>query len=221
MMIEMLLNPEIFRWAGLLGSLIGLIGTLIPGLVYRGSQNEPYSFLNHFISELGEKGISKLAWVFNLSMILSGLCVVTASLSLGLILPGFWAKAGLLLGVITGLALALVGLFPMNDMKSHMRAAVTFFRAGLLMSLFFSLAILFQNGAISKLPRWFGLAGLGPVMAFAVFLGLMWKSRREEREALATDGVERPKVWNIAISEWLIFFSFIIWIFVIALGISG
>ena len=93
-MIEMLRNPEIFRWAGLLGSLIGLIGTLIPGLVYRGSQNEPYSFLNHFISELGEKGISKLAWVFNLSMILSGLCVVTASLSAWADSARFLGKAG-------------------------------------------------------------------------------------------------------------------------------
>ncbi len=49
-----------------------VVGALIPALSYRGKAGEPYSFLNHFISELGERGVSALAPVFNASLVLGG-----------------------------------------------------------------------------------------------------------------------------------------------------
>ena len=122
--MEFFARPEMFKFAGLAGVIIGLIGVIVPSLVYRGTKGEKYSFLNHYISELGETGVSRLAWVFNLGMILSGVCIIVASLSLGLVLPGFWAKAGLVLGVASGAALSLVGVFPMNKMERHFKAAV-------------------------------------------------------------------------------------------------
>lgn len=216
--MEWLASTQLLKTASIIGVVVGLVGVLIPGLAYRGRKGERYSFLNHFISELGEKGISRLAWVFNLGMFISGLCIVMASLSLGQLLFGFWAKAGMLLGGITGLALSSVGLFPMNNMKGHMAAAVTFFRAGLLMVFLFSLAIVLQNGETLVVPRWLGLVGVIPVLAFGIFLGMMWLVRDADREALSTSGLERPRIWKFAISEWTIFFSLILWILVIALG---
>ena len=210
-------RPELFKYFGLIGVVIGLIGVIVPSLVYRGTKGEKYSFLNHYISELGETGVSKLAWVFNLGMILSGICIIVASLSLGLVLPGFWAKAGLVLGVASGAALSLVGVFPMNKMERHFKAAVAFFRGGLLMVLFFSLAIVLQSGENPLLPRELGLLGMIPVLAFGVFIGLMWSVRNQDHEALDTAGLERPKVWKFAISEWSIYFSFVVWILVVAL----
>ncbi|MDY0126157.1 MAG: hypothetical protein RBS09_08195, partial [Anaerolineaceae bacterium] len=152
-----------------------------------------------------------------LGMILSGICIIVASLSLGLVLPGFWAKAGLVLGVASGAALSLVGVFPMNKMERHFKAAVAFFRGGLLMVLFFSLAIVLQSGENPLLPRELGLLGMIPVLAFGVFIGLMWSVRNQDHEALDTAGLERPKVWKFAISEWSIYFSFVVWILVVAL----
>jgi hypothetical membrane protein len=215
--MEFFARPELFKYFGLIGVLIGLIGVIVPSLVYRGTKGEKYSFLNHYISELGETGVSKLAWVFNLGMILSGICIIVASLSLGLVLPGFWAKAGLVLGVASGAALSLVGVFPMNKMERHFKAAVAFFRGGLLMVLFFSLAIVLQSGENPLLPRELGLLGMIPVLAFGVFIGLMWSVRNQDHEALDTAGLERPKVWKFAISEWSIYFSFVVWILVVAL----
>lgn len=215
--MEFFARPELFKYFGLVGVLIGLIGVIVPSLVYRGTKGEKYSFLNHYISELGETGVSKLAWVFNLGMILSGICIIVASLSLGLVLPGFWAKAGLVLGVASGAALSLVGVFPMNKMERHFKAAVAFFRGGLLMVLFFSLAIVLQSGENPLLPRELGLLGMIPVLAFGVFIGLMWSVRNQDHEALDTAGLERPKVWKFAISEWSIYFSFVVWILVVAL----
>jgi hypothetical membrane protein len=215
--MEFFARPELFKYFGLIGVVIGLIGVIVPSLVYRGTKGEKYSFLNHYISELGETGVSKLAWVFNLGMILSGICIIVASLSLGLVLPGFWAKAGLVLGVASGAALSLVGVFPMNKMERHFKAAVAFFRGGLLMVLFFSLAIVLQSGENPLLPRELGLLGMIPVLAFGVFIGLMWSVRNQDHEALDTAGLERPKVWKFAISEWSIYFSFVVWILVVAL----
>jgi len=210
-------NPTIFKIAGLTGVILGLIGVILPSLMYRGTKGEKYSFLNHYISELGETGVSRLAWVFNLGMILSGICIIVASLALGLVLPGFWAKAGLVLGVASGVALSLVGIFPMNKMERHFKAAVAFFRGGLLMVLFFSLAMVLQSGENPLLPRVLGLLGMLPVLAFGVFIGLMWSVRNQDHEALDTAELERPKVWKFAISEWSIYFSFIVWISVVAL----
>jgi len=217
--MEFLLNPTTFKLAGLGGVLIGILAVIIPGLVYQGTKGEKFSFLNHYISELGEVGVSKLAWVFNAGMILAGLCIVIGFSSLGLLLPGFWAKVGLLFGVITGLALLMVGVFSMNKMKGHMVSAVTFFRAGLLMVSFFSVAIILQQNEAALLPRWVGLVGAIPVLAFGIFLGLMWSVRKEDRETLSTEDLERPRIWRFAISEWSIFFSLIFWILIVALAI--
>ena len=39
-----------------------------------GTQHEPFSPLNHWISELGEVGVSRLAAVFNVGLVVGGIC---------------------------------------------------------------------------------------------------------------------------------------------------
>jgi len=216
--MNLLANPTTLKIAGLIGVFFGLIGVIVPSLAYRGTEGQKYSFLNHFISELGEVSVSRLAWVFNLGMILAGICIVIVSLSLGLILPSFWAKAGMVLGTATGVALSMVGVFPMKKMKEHIAVAVAFFRGGFLMVLLFSLAIALQNADNQVVPRALGLVGMLPVLAFGIFLGLMWSVRDQDRHTLDTTEKTRPRVSKFAISEWSIFFAFILWILVIALS---
>ena len=217
--MNLLANPTTLKIAGLIGVFFGLIGGMVPSLSRRGTQNQRYTCLHHLISELGEVSVSRLAWVFNLGMILAGLCIVIASLSLGLTLTGFWAKAGMLLGIITGTALSLVGVFPMDKMKEHIVVAVAFFRGGFLMVLLFSLALVLQNAESQVVPRALGLVGMIPVLAFGVFLGLMWSVRDQDQHTLDTADKTRPRVSKFAISEWSIFFAFILWILVLALSI--
>lgn len=217
--MNLLAQVSVIKLTGLAGIILGMIGVIVPSLVYRGTKSEKYSFLNHYISELGETGVSKLAWVFNLAMIFSGFCIVIFSLLLGMVLPGLWAKAGLVLGMATGVSLSLVGVFPMNKMKNHGKAAIAYFRGGLLMVLFFSLAIVLQGETNPVIPRALGLVGMIPVLAFGVFLGLMWSVRKEIRVTLDTTDLERPKVWKFAVSEWTIYFSFVFWVLVISLAI--
>lgn len=219
-MVEWLSDLSVFRIAGFLGVFFGLLGVILPGIVYRGKDGEKYSFLNHYISELGERGISRLAWIFNLSIFLCGLALLIGTVSLGLGLPGIWAKLGILFGVVTGLGLMMVGIFPMDNIKPHATAAITFFRGGLLMVLAFSLSLLFPPQNQGLFSRGLGLVGLIPVVAFGYFLWLMWTVRDKVDQTLSTQDFQRPKVWKLSISEWTVFFSIILWILALSLGIG-
>ena len=59
--------------SGLVGSIIVSLGSLITALFYHGEQGEKYSLFNHYISELGQYGVSQLALLFNISLIVGGL----------------------------------------------------------------------------------------------------------------------------------------------------
>ena len=214
-------NPAWFKLFGLLGAGVALLGSVIAASAYRGKQEQRYSPINHFISELGEVGVSRLAPVFNLGLILSGLALLLASLSLGLALPGFLAKLGLVAGVVSAISLALVGVFPMNQIEPHGKAAVTYFRSGLAMVALFSLAIAFQPSASAIISRWFALAGLPAVLAFGSFLVLIGKAYQDGQEdPIGTEDVQRPRFWLLAAVEWSVFLTVLLWFGLITLGLG-
>jgi hypothetical membrane protein len=214
-------NPTTFIILSIAGSFFSILGALISATAYQGKSGTAYSPLNHFISELGEVGVSRLAWVFNLGLIISGLCLIPACISLGLIIPGALSTLGMIAGVVTAVGLALVGVFPMNNLKPHGKAALTFFRGGLLMVLAFSLAIAFPPENSPVLPRGFSLAGLPAILAFSGFLLMMGKgSDADEEEPLQPMENNRPKFWLMPIVEWVIFLTIVLWFLLIALGLS-
>jgi hypothetical membrane protein len=213
--------PNTFISMSIAGGSIAVLGVLISALAYCGKRNEKYSPLNHYISELGEIGVSRLAWVFNLGLILSGLCLIPACISLGLILPGFFAKVGMVGGITTAVGLTLVGVFPMNKINPHVTAAITFFRGGLLMVLAFSVGITFQQHADLVLPRIYSLAGLPAILAFGSFLWMMGKSDTEKEDPLQPMEVDRPKIWIMPVVEWAIFLTIVAWFLLIAIGLPS
>jgi hypothetical membrane protein len=209
----------LFKVAGLLGCVLSVAGVWIASSAYRGKQGETYSPLNHFISELGERGVSKRAWAFNWGSILCGVLLLPTTLNLGLILPGLWAKIGLVFGVITALSLSFVGVFSMDNLKPHGIAAVTFFRAGLLMVLFFTLAIAFQPQDNQIFPRALALAGVPAIAAFSTFLVVMGQASKTKEQPLEPLEQSRPRVWKMAILEWSIFVTIVFWFLLMALAI--
>lgn len=217
-MIDFLKSPQSFQLFGLIGTLIAAVGSLISALAFRGKEGQSYSPLNHYISELGEVGVSKLAWVFNLSLILSGLLLIPTCISLGLMLPGSLAKIGMAVGIVCTICLSLVGVFPMNKEETHGFAAVWFFRAGLVMVFLFSLAIAFQRTPVPVLSRWFALVGLPAMLSFSAFL-IMAPKIPEEDNPLSNEDIDRPKIWPLVIVEWLIFLTIVLWFVVIAWGL--
>jgi hypothetical membrane protein len=220
-MLTLFQQPTTFIGFSIAAGTTAVLGSLISALAYRGKSGQPYSPLNHFISELGEFGVSHLAWVFNLSLILTGLSLIPACISLGLILPGFLAKIAMIAGVITAVGLSFVGVFPMNHQKLHGTAAITFFRGGLLMVLAFSVAIATQNPQNLVLPRIYSLAGLPAILAFGGFLWMMQNSSSEKEDPLQPSELNRPKIWIMPIVEWAIFLNIVAWFLLIAIGLSS
>jgi len=218
-MLSIFHSPFLFQLFALTGALFAILGSLVSGFAYRGKDGERYSILNHFISELGDVGVSRSAWAFNWGLILSGPFVLLACISLGLMIPGVWSKIGMICGIVTAVCLSLVGIFPMNNLDPHRRVAMTYFRFGLSMVIFFTLALAVQPGTV--LPRLYSLAGLPAVLCFSSFL--LYSSIVYRRQGVVGTSTvpppPRPRFWGLAFSEWTIFLTLVPFFFVIALGL--
>lgn len=209
-----------FGWFGLTGSGVITLGIMISALAYRGRRGERYSLLNHFISELGEAGVSPAAWAFNTGMILGGLLLVFFILGLGQALGGVLGLLSLLAGLTATLSAALVGVFPMNNLKPHVWAAMTYFRSGLVMVVLFGVAILFQPPQAQVISPWANLLSLLAVACYASFLFLSGHKSSDDEVAVNLDPSvvpERPRIWLLTVLEWSVFFSTMIWLFGVAL----
>ncbi|MFO7623216.1 MAG: DUF998 domain-containing protein [Anaerolineales bacterium] len=192
---------------------------LITAFSYQGRGGESYSLFNHFISELGEAGVSRLGWLFNAGLVAGGLLFLPFSLGLGLALPGWLSKLGGIAGVVAAISLAGVGIFPMNNLEPHITAAMTYFRSGLFTVVLFGLAIQLQPKGQIVLDKRVNLASLLAVVCYGSFLFYMQLPTKQASSNLDLSWmVSRPSIWLLAILEWSIFFSTILWFTVIALG---
>lgn len=197
--------------AGLIGASIIAVGSVVTALAYTGSKGQPYSPLNHFVSELGELAVSRLAVVFNTSLIVGGVCFVV--FMIGLAATG---QDGLrylygLIGAIAGIGGAFVGVFPMDYLGVHSLAALTFFMLGLVTVLLASIG--FVRRPDRRFPRWLSALGAATVAAFAVFLVILFG----EAGGLAHPD-ERVAVWPVTIFEWLLIVGILLWVFLTALS---
>lgn len=202
---------------GLAGSLVILAGVLLPALVYRGKEGERYAITRHFISELGEVGVSRLAVVFNSSLILAGLLFLLMLIGLGIDMNTAWGYVAMSAGIVTALACVFVGFFPMNKIKPHTIAALTYFRFGLVTVLLFSVAIVLQPAANKVIPRYALAFGVLSVAAYAVFLIHAGNvAKKQQENVLDTEKVfVRPRFWWMPFLEWLVLISTILWFLVI------
>ena len=191
------------------GVLIILLCVLITASSYIGRQNEAYSFLNHFISELGEIGVSPLAHLFNGGLILGGLFTSCFMLGMALHIGGSWGLCLGIVGLVTSITVTLVGIYPMNQLEIHMVTANTFFRGGLLVALVYSLYILCSRQP--QLPKVTAIASGITMLAFALFLWFLPASQ-EGSSSIVEILKNRPEIWALPILEWFVFLSVMVWI---------
>jgi len=197
--------------AGFLGSIIITAASVITALAYVGKQGQPYSPLNHFVSELGEVGVSPAAAVFNSGLIVGGSFLVIFLVGLAMLLKGWFRYLFALIGLVSGVSGVLVGFFPMNNLAAHTQVALTFFNTGWIMVGLFSLYILLVRPPL--FPLWLTIPGALTVLSFTAFLNSI--------DGLSSDVLAAPAdrvaVWNVPIFEWLLVAGVMVWSFLIAL----
>jgi hypothetical membrane protein len=197
------------------GTLIILLGVVIAAVHFQGRKQERYSLFNHFISELGEVGVSKNAWSFNYGMISGGILFLPLMVGLGVRLNSVFGWLGTAFGLVAAISATLVGVFSMERLTPHRRAAMTFFRSGLLTVLFFTIAIFTQSGEQRSIPLGLNIIGIFALGCYSSFLlTVRNKMDKDENPNYILDPQaqpDRPKFWRSAILEWSIFFCTLIW----------
>lgn len=196
-------------YIGQAGIFILLLSVSIAVAFYVGKQNETYSFLNHFISELGEKGVSPLAYIFNGGLILGGACISFFMLGLAMHIGNSWGLILGAIGLVTGLSATLVGVFPMNQLEIHTAIANTFFYGGLLSALGYTLYVVFSPQP--RLPKITALTGGLTMLAFAAFVWFL-PAPLEDGQSIHEILKNRPEIWTLPILEWVVFLCVLVWI---------
>jgi AraC-like DNA-binding protein len=128
----------------------------------------------------------------NGSLIAGGVCLAAFTLGLGALLHGWCGALLLLLGGITGIAVVLVGVFPV-DHPLHQVVGPAAFLAGLLSCGLFTVSLMSMP---LLLPD-----GMNQIFA-------------------APDAAGRPAVWVVAIAEWPALWAVLLWVGSVA-GYAG
>jgi hypothetical membrane protein len=194
--------------AGIVGSSIIALVCIVAAIAYTGSQGQRYSPLNHWVSELGQTGVSELAGVFNAGLIIGGACFVVFMLGLGWLRQSRLGWTYAAIGAIAGVAGAFVGIYPMNNLDLHGIAALTFFDLGWIAVGLASID--FVRTPDERFPRWLAVIGGLTVIAFVGFLAVLLPLL--SGAGLAAPDV-RPDVWIVPILEWAVLAGILLWVF--------
>lgn len=203
-----------FEIWGLFGAAICVILPFLATIGYVGAHGEPFSILNHFISELGDIINSENAWLFNLGLVISGLLLIPFVIGFALYIDNKIAYLSIPIGVYSVFSISLVGFFPMNYLGPHAVAAMGAFMGGMLTVLVFSLAIAIQKEA--KVPKLYSLAGIVVAVIFALFLSSTSSLAADIEDLdmadLFTAMENRPEIWAIPLLEWAVLLSVMAWV---------
>ena len=220
MTISKLFNKVRFEYFGLIGCSVISACCLITAIGFTGYNGEGYSFLNHFISELGMHTESPLSWVFNVGLIIGAPLTLAFLMGTRAMLPSGYATLGTILGLGTGIGGFFVGIFPADvNIVAHAIVAMIFFFGGAVTVLVYSLAILRQKEP--RLDKWLAIVGLGVSACFVLFLVDVFGVRSGlSSMASMGDALEYnrpPTFWLIPFLEWLPMIGMLAWLFLTAI----
>lgn len=200
--------------AGLVGAGVIAIGSIATAVVYRGADGEPYSPLNHFVSELGELANSELAGAFNLSLIGGGVSFAVFMGGLAASRPGLLRLVAGGVGVVAGLGGAMVGVIPMDYGAPHVLAASTFFNFGWIAVALASVDFVLRRDP--RFPRGLALVGAVTVIAFIAFLREVGANTSAGGQLIAPE--VRPDFWPFPALEWLTIVGIVGWVLLVSVS---
>lgn len=204
-------------WTAMGGLLLQGIGIAWAICLYNQQHPLPYSFSNHFVSELGAPHFTMMAKVFNQTNIVCAPLVFLMLVALAAHLRNKLSILGAIAGFCATFGLIGVGIFPMDSLRPHLVGAMMYFWGWLFTVSFFTAAFL-RRYSFKKSPTLVitGFLVIACCLSFLSFLtkwtiameraGILQKLSYEKMHAL-----HRPVVWDIAILEWSVVFSIALW----------
>lgn len=204
--------------AGWWGALILATCCTLPAIAYRG--REGFSFLNHFMSELGRYGpASPLAVVYNSGLFVGGALFVLFIFGCRWHFRSRMGLAAALCGILSALACSLLGFFTLNRLVSHLMVAyIFFFSWPVTVGLFTRLICLEQRTSWS---RPLIMLGCTSFVLFVIFLALPFVIGLKNIWAIDLRHYARPDFLFPAVLEWAMFFSVIAWIMLVCVDLAG
>jgi hypothetical membrane protein len=196
--------------AGLAGASIVGVSAFATALAYRGSKGQPYSPLSHWVSELGEEGVSELAPVFNAGVVVGGACLGVLMLSLAGVRGGPLARAYGPIGAVAGLAGSLVGIFPMNRILPHAITSTTFFNLAVLSIALASVD--FASRPDERVGRLQAGIGAATAAAFVAFGVVASEAIRTQGLAALEPPAVRERISPLTSLEWASLLGIMAWV---------
>lgn len=192
---------------GILASLIMAIGLVIPQFNYINQEGSGYSILNHFISELGWIGVSNYAYIFNTSLILSGVFYALFTYGITSYFHGFWGRITMFLGVATSICCSLVGLFPVQSnsfaITFHLIAASMFFSLGYFTFLAVIVMLIVNRNKV--IPKKHLLFYIITPLYIIPWLNMVYDFKLFKYLNISeVKVINRPSVWVYPVIEWAI-----------------
>ncbi len=196
---------------GLMSVAVILAGMVVTAIPYRGYGGEGYSPLNHFISELGEIAASRLAWVFNLGIVLGGVGLGSFLMIASRELSGRYRLAFGVAATVAGISGTLVGVFPMDYLATHRVVSDVFFLSGWTVAATFSVWLL--TSPRPTFPRWLLIPACLVVAVFLTFIAVYSTYHPANPDARI---LERSGVWTVPMLEWASLLSLLLWLACVA-----
>jgi hypothetical membrane protein len=189
---------------GFVGSAFFLVAAVVAALAYSGSAGQGFSPLNHWVSELGEIGVSALAVVFNVGLFVGGVAFALFMVALGMLRRTALAWTYAAIGFVAGMSCALVGVFPMNNRGIHILVALGFFVLGWISVALASVDL--WRRPDPRFARWLPVLGAITVALFLAFLSVYIPY------LYTGTGADRPQISVATTLEWLVAFGLIGWV---------
>src|SRR4051812_37105011 len=199
---------------GWIGVAAFAIGSIAAALAYHGTTGEPYSPLNHYVSELGARETGGLNVLFNAGIVIGAMCLLVFLVEVGRLIGTVRGTAISVLGVLAGIAGAGVGVLPIDERAVHVLVASVFF-VSLAGSV--SLATLWMGGP--RLPRTRPATLLGVITALASAGYFVIYSVEGPGPGGASDpNAPRPAFALDTTVEWIALIGIMAWVTVVALS---
>lgn len=195
--------------AGMIGIFTILTGAFMSAMVFTGRTHEPYSILNHFISELGNKRWYSYAMFFNIGLMLAGIPLLVFLNASAMLLHSWLRYPMMVFGTISGVTCSLIGVYPESDFYVHITIAPIFFSATLLSLMIYCVGVWIEHHHL--LDRRYALAGVPAGVFLVVLLWELIINAQEfiagEQGAIVQMQYHRPEFWMLPFIEWMVLLS--------------